>query len=115
MWNSVGIAEAVERYVQEKNLINLEREHVEIFAGCLVQTMYPEHKEIWLRIYENLKSYVFIGLCDRELCSLCGDILKKFITFEAIQDDVLVVSSSFQVFVLNFFRYRVRGLSSTKR
>lgn len=93
MWNSVGIAESIERFVQSRNLINLEREHVEILVGCLVQQPQPEDGETWLRIYENLKSYIFIGLCDRELCMLCGEILKKFMIFEAIQDTILSVIS----------------------
>lgn len=91
MWNSVGIAESIEKFVQSSNLYNLNKEHVEIFAGCMVQPLNPEDRDIWFRIYENLKSYVFIGLCDTELCTLCGEILKKFITFEALTDDVLAV------------------------
>ena len=91
LWNAVGIAEALEIYVQTKNLQNFEKEHIEILAGCLVQQLEPRDHDIWCRIYENLKSYIFIGLCDRELCQLCAEVLKKFFGFETIQEEVLNV------------------------
>jgi hypothetical protein len=91
LWNSVGIAEALENYVKTDNLDSFDRVHCEILAGCLVQNLEPSDGEIWLRIYENLKSYIFVGLCERDLCQLCSDVAKKFFTFNVVQDRVLEV------------------------
>jgi hypothetical protein len=92
LWNSVGVAEALENYVQEQGLDSFERVHVEILAGCLVQPLQEKDWETWFRIYESLKSYIFIGLCDRDLCQLCTEVLKKLFTYEMIQEKVLEVS-----------------------
>jgi len=89
LWNSVGIAEALESFVQEKELATFERVHAEIFERCLVLPLEAKDSQVWLRIYESLKWHVFIGLCDRDLCQLCGEIVKKFFTYEQIQDEVL--------------------------
>jgi len=89
LWNSVGIAEALESYVQEKDLASFERVHSEIFERCLVQPLEAKDSSVWLRIYESLKWHVFVGLCDRDLCQLCGEIVKKFFTYEQIQDEIL--------------------------
>lgn len=107
MWNSVGIAESIERFVQAQDLMNLDREHVEILAGCLVQQPQPEDRDTWFRIYENLKSYIFVGLCDRDLCNICGEILKKFLTFEAVQDSIMEVFVSIlcpKLYCILYFR-----------
>ena len=90
-WNAVGIAEALESYVQEKDLSSFERVHAEIFERCLVQPLNAKDSDVWLRIYESLKWHVFVGLCDRDLCQLCSEIIKKFFTYEQIQDQMLEV------------------------
>jgi hypothetical protein len=35
----VGIAESLEKYILENNLENLEKVHIEILQGCLVNTL----------------------------------------------------------------------------
>ena len=76
-WNSVGIAQSLEKYVLENNLENLEKVHIEILQGCLVNPLLDEDSEKWLNIYESLKNHIFLSFCDNELCSYGSDILKK--------------------------------------
>lgn len=76
-WNSVGIAQSLEKYVQENNLESLEKVHIEILQGCLVNPLLVEDSHKWLNIYESLKNHIFLSFCDNELCSYGSDILKK--------------------------------------
>mmetsp|Transcript_18548 Transcript_18548/g.16140 ORF Transcript_18548/g.16140 Transcript_18548/m.16140 type:complete len:283 (+) Transcript_18548:1702-2550(+) len=89
LWNAVGIAEALEKIVKKDKLDNFERVHIEILAGCLVQPLEEKDWEVWLRIYESLKRYIFAGLCERELCQLSSEVLKKLFTFDKILNMVL--------------------------
>ena len=92
MWNSVGIAQAMDDFVKEENLENFSREHLEILQGCLYLTLKNTDAETWEKIYENLKNFIFLALTESELCSLASDILQKIFFFEEIQKTVLVSS-----------------------
>jgi len=89
IWNAVGIAEALESYVAERNLTGFDRVHAEIFERCLVQPLQASDAQTWLRIYESLKWHVFVGLCEGDLAQLCSEIVKRFFTYEEIQEEIL--------------------------
>lgn len=61
----------------ENNLQNLDKVHIEILQGCLVNPLLEEDAQKWLMIYESLKNHIFLSFCDNELCSYGSDILKK--------------------------------------
>ena len=61
-WNSVGIANALDKYVSENALENFEKEHLEIFVGTLVNPLEDKDAKTWLKIYENLKNHIFLSL-----------------------------------------------------
>ena len=46
----------------------------------------------WLAIYESIKEYLFLSLCESQLCTLGSQILKKFLTFHKITEQVLLSS-----------------------
>lgn len=89
VWNSVGIVQSLDKFVKETKLEHFEKEHLQILAGGFVNTLLEKDSEIWINIYENLKNNIFLSLCDRELCFLAADILKKIFTFDKIQAQVL--------------------------
>lgn len=95
-WNSVGIAESLEKYILENNLENLEKVHIEILQGCLVNTLDDLDSDRWLKIYESLKNHIFLAFCDNELCFYGSEILKKIFSFEKINQEVLSVNFLFR-------------------
>ena len=68
---------------------SFDKEHIDILAACLVKDLEASDWEKWLEIYDNLKDYVFLALCDKKLCYLASEILKKLFFFESISDTVL--------------------------
>ena len=76
-WNPLSIAQSLEKHIKEKELVNLEWAHVEIFEACLQQDLFEEDYEKWLEIFSSLKSYLFISLTDRDFCTTSIEILKK--------------------------------------
>ena len=92
-WNSVGLAQAMDRYVAQESLPNFEKQHLDILIGCLYNNLDERDSQTWVSIYENLKKHIFLALCENELCALASDILKKLFLFDAIQQTIL--SSSF--------------------
>jgi hypothetical protein len=83
-WNSVGIAQAMDRHVKKVDLQNFEREHLEILQGCLYNPLEVRDAETWVQIYESLKNHVFFALTEKYLCSLASEILKKIFLFDEI-------------------------------
>lgn len=68
---------------------NFEKEHLQILAGCFVNILEEKHSDIWISIFESLKNHIFLALCDGELCQLSCEILRKILTFEKIQAEIL--------------------------
>jgi hypothetical protein len=97
VWNSVGIARAMDEHVKAHQLQNFEYEHLEITFACLYNDLLAEDGPVWLGIYENIKQLVFLSLCEPDLCQFASEILKKFFMFETIQSAVL--TNSFEVFL----------------
>ena len=63
---------------------SFEKEHIDILRACLVKELQVEDKERWLDIYDHLKEYIFLSLCDKRLCELASEILKKLFFYESI-------------------------------
>ena len=97
VWNSVGIVQSLDKFVKEQNLQNFEKEHLQILAGCFVNKLEEKDRETWINIYENLKNHIFLALCDKELCKLAVEILKKIFTFEKIQS--MALKNSVKIFL----------------
>jgi hypothetical protein len=74
-------------------LERFEREHIEILAACLYRPIEDQDANTWKEIYDNLKTYIFVALCDNYLCSLASMILRELFSFDKIQDDVMKLSS----------------------
>ena len=70
--------------VQNNSLERFEKEHIEILAGCLHKPIEDKDSKTWLNIYNKLKDYIFLAMCDKDLCQLASEILKKLFTFDLI-------------------------------
>lgn len=93
-WNPEFIATYLEKLIKTQNLENLEQSHVEIFDACLQQDFYEDSHAKWLEIFDSLKSYFFISLCDRDFCKTSIEILKKIYVNEVMQDQFIQESKT---------------------
>ena len=88
-WNALFVAQALERFVVQSNLMTLEWAHIEIFEACLEQEFKEEELAQWLAIFGSLKNYFFIALCYRDFSVAAIEILKKFFCHAQMQSTVL--------------------------
>ncbi len=96
-WQSLYVASELESFIRSNDLKFLEQVHIQVFESCLVQEFAPHEIEEWLTIFQNLKRYFFIALCDRELCFASIQILKKFFCHAKMQ--AFVLENTKEVFV----------------
>eukprot|EP01022_Parablepharisma_sp_SALTPOND_P007916 TRINITY_DN1342_c0_g1_i1.p1 TRINITY_DN1342_c0_g1~~TRINITY_DN1342_c0_g1_i1.p1 ORF type:complete len:955 (+),score=104.92 TRINITY_DN1342_c0_g1_i1:4363-7227(+) len=96
-WYSLHIAAELESFIRSNELKFLEQVHIQVFEACLVQEFSLEEIDEWLNIFQNLKRYFFIALCDRELCYASIQILKKFFCHPKMQ--AFVLENTKEVFV----------------
>ena len=54
-WNSLFIAQSLERFIIDNQLDNLEWAHIEIFEACLHLDFKEEELEQWLKIFASTK------------------------------------------------------------
>lgn len=90
-WNSLAIAQQLEKRIKEENLKTLEVAHLDIFEGTLEQDFYEQEVDHWLEIFSSLKSYFFIALCDRDDSPSALVILKKFFCHPRLTERVVEV------------------------
>lgn len=88
-WNPVYIATSLEAHIKNNELENLDWAHIEIFEACLQQDFdenaQDSYYEKWISIFNSLKSYFFISLCDPDFCRTSIEILKKIYIDKTMQ------------------------------
>ena len=90
-WDSLFIAKELEKYIKLHNLEALEWDHINIFEACLVKEFKEEEIDKWITIFQELKSYFFIAMCDSDLSLLSIEILKKFFMNEKMQSRIMEI------------------------
>lgn len=70
---------------------SFELKHIEIMKACLVREIEEDDKEIWFKIYEDLKFYIFLSLSAPNQCEIASDIIKKVFLNEGLRKDVMEV------------------------
>ena len=98
IWNSSGLAMALNKYVKSENLDAFEFKHIEILAGCLVREIDPKEKERWLEIYGDLQRYIFVSLAAPRQCKIASHIIKKVFLNKDLSESVMEVSLRFLFF-----------------
>jgi hypothetical protein len=90
LWDPTIVANALALHVKRNALENLEEQHVEVLKACLMQE--PSDLQKWYGVFDILKEYVFVGLCDPEICTSAAFILRRFLTASALQERTIKVS-----------------------
>jgi len=92
-WNSLYVAQAMERRIQEQQLEQLEWAHLEIVDACLQQDFNDQELEAWVEIFASLKSYVLPRPPREGLRSDRRSSFKKFLCHQGMQERVLQLST----------------------
>lgn len=84
VWNGGAVASSLANYIQSHNLETLEEAHTDI----LISTLHTEPTDgpTWLAIFDVLKDYLYVGLCDPDICYSCVQILKSLLTAKVLTD-----------------------------
>ena len=104
VWSSVGLAEALDKFVQEQSLEFFEAKHIQILYGCLEQPIDDAKIDTWLAIYKDLQKYIFISLTDHTICGIAASIIKKFFGNRPLCEQILPITKDlFLKIVVNIF------------
>ena len=82
-WEPLTVAKSLSAYIQTNELESLEQPHIQILQACLNNSL---ENEDWLEVFETLKDYLFVGLCDTDICEGAIRILKVFFTAEKLMN-----------------------------
>lgn len=97
IWDALMVATSLAGQVKDMELDNLDMAHIEILTACLLH----EPTEAWLDVYEALKDYLFVALCDYEICTQAAWIIRRFMTAPGTTSGVLASSSETCIKALN--------------
>ncbi|CAI2385623.1 unnamed protein product [Moneuplotes crassus] len=87
----VNMARALADYIIENELESLESSHMELILFVTEEQMEPKTHDSWFKIFQKLKEYLFVAICDQDIYLdalkvlferfFCTDQL-KFLIFE---------------------------------
>ena len=96
-WNQLVIAGIFRDYVIE-NLERFESAHLLILHSIIIHQEFNESEsENWINLYNDLKKYLFVALCEKRFSNTALDILNKIFSFGKILGELL--DSTFDLFL----------------
>ena len=96
-WNQIVIAGIFRDYVTE-NLERFESTHLLILHSIIIRQEFKEHEsDRWITLYNDLKKYLFVSLCEKQFSNVALSILKKIFNFKKILNELL--ESTFDLFI----------------
>jgi len=96
-WNQLVIAGIFRDYVI-KNLTRFESTHLLIFHSIIIYQDFNEEKSNnWILLYNDLKKYLFVSLCEKQFSNIALSILNKIFSFGKILKELL--ESTFDLFI----------------
>jgi len=97
-WNALGIASSLAKSVISRNLENLEYAHVDVLWACLHK---PPNQHEWINVFDQLKNYIYVGLCDPDISEGVIAIAKHFLTAPGIMTEIIKRSKDTLIRSLN--------------
>ena len=96
-WNQIVIAGIFRDYVIE-NLERFESTHLLILHSIIIHQKFNEDEsEKWISLYNDLKKYLFVSLCEKQFSNVALSILRKIFNFTKILNELL--ESTFDLFI----------------
>jgi hypothetical protein len=84
-WHSVTVASGVAKEIHHRELVQLELKHLEILLSCLQSGISPDDKISWTAVFSELNKFLYVALCDVDVCTVAIEVLRVF--FENLQSD----------------------------
>jgi hypothetical protein len=79
----IQVANSLIDVVMQNNLEMLDSEHIEILLKSCTNKNELESsamQEAWLKVYQKLKNYLLVSICDQVICQEALVILHSFLT-----------------------------------
>ena len=90
LWKPSVVALALANNVKQNQLQNLEEAHIDVLYAAMQGLL--DEKGVWIEVFEKLKSYLCVALCDDEDCIKVQWIFKKFFTSPETYESTLIAS-----------------------
>ena len=87
-FDKILLANTLIDHVIQNQLESLEREHMEIFlvcAGDSSEFMNSIQNESWLKVFQKVKDYLLVSICDPEICDSGIQVLHNFLTCDSLK------------------------------
>lgn len=97
-WNQLVIAGIFRDYVKG-NLDRFEAPHLLILHSIIIyQDFNDNDAQEWIALYNDLKTYIFVALCEKQYSNAAMSICNKIFSFEKILGELL--DATFDLFIL---------------
>mmetsp|Transcript_40493 Transcript_40493/g.38985 ORF Transcript_40493/g.38985 Transcript_40493/m.38985 type:complete len:177 (+) Transcript_40493:2034-2564(+) len=87
-FDKIFLANTLIDIVIQNQFESLEKEHMEILMLCCgdyTEFLNPHQNDSWLRVFQKMKEYILVSICDYELCEYSLAILLNFLTAEQLK------------------------------
>jgi hypothetical protein len=86
VWDGASVAQEISTRILENEAKNLEIEDAQVLASAVSTANLEDNTDAWASIFENLRDYLYVALCDPSCCSMSVAILQRLITVLALGD-----------------------------
>ena len=91
-WHALGVATALADIVKKVGLGNFEQEHFDVMEAVARNQSDRDSEEDqrkWVSIFLEIKNYLYVGLCDEELCEIAANVLLKIFLWQFLQEEAI--------------------------
>ena len=90
-FDKILLANTLVDIVIQNQLESLERDHMQILMLCCCDSTEfcnTHQNENWMKVFQKMKDYVLVSICDPELCESGLLILHNFLTMDTLKFQV---------------------------
>jgi hypothetical protein len=79
VWDGASVAQQVSTRILENQAENLEVADAQVLASAVSTANLDENADVWESIFEKLRDYLYVALCDPGCCSMAVAILQRLV------------------------------------
>lgn len=87
--DKVILLRSLSDFITSKNFENLSIRQMSIFNCCISKTVTPSELDSWVRVYRQMRDYLFVSLADPELNEKALLVIQKFLTISSVMETLL--------------------------
>ena len=112
LWDGAGVAQQICNRILENQADNLEVEDAQVLASAVSTANLDDNANAWVSIFEKMRDYLYVALCDVNCCGMAVAILQRLIVTYSWESRLSVAAGQKSNWRVETFVWQWRRLES---